>query len=142
MPRGKRRGILGFSVPDVVAVRELMERQPPRRREICELLATGCSQREAAERLGMSPQRLHYHVRELRRAFVEAGFEGAPVRQKRPKGRTHWELIGLQQRRKKRRAAERRMRLPCQDLRQRAKKSAKKVLRAFLFLGRGPLLFK
>ena len=64
------------------------------------MLAIGCSQREAAERLGMSPELVHYHVRELRRAFVEAGFEGASVRQSRRKRRTPLALARVSERRR------------------------------------------
>jgi len=101
MPRRRRcRGILGFSIADVVAVREIVARQTPLRQEICQLLALGCSQREAAERLGMSPERVHYHVRELRRAFIEAGFEGAAVGQTRRKRRTPLALARVGERRR------------------------------------------
>ena len=108
MPRRRRcRGILGFSIADVVAVREVVARQAPLRQGICQLLALGCSQQEAADRLGMTRQRVHYHVQELRRAFIEAGFEEAAVVQKRRKRRTPLALarVGERRREKKCRAA-------------------------------------
>jgi hypothetical protein len=107
MARGKRRGLLGFSVADAVAVREVVGRQTALRREVCRLLAMGYSQRETAEWLEMSPPRLHFHVRALRRAFVNAGFEDWLVGQRRRKRRSRWQLTRLGGGRKKCRKARR-----------------------------------
>jgi hypothetical protein len=116
MPHARPGGLVGFSMADRVAVREVVERQSPLRREICRLLAMGYSQREAAEALGMSRRRVCRHVAALRRAFVKAGFEDFEVRQRRARRRTRWQLTLLERRRRIRRAARRRMMLAYMQL--------------------------
>jgi hypothetical protein len=101
MPRRNRGDRPAFTLSDRVAVREVVARQTPLRREICSLLALGCSRPEVAERLGMTHQRLHYHIRILRQAFIQAGFEDASERQTRRKRRTHWQRTLRSLRRRK-----------------------------------------
>jgi len=97
-----RRGeIPSFTLADRVAVREVVAHQTPQRREICRLLAQGRSRPEVARLLGLSSQRLYYHIRVLRRAFVQAGFEDAAVRQTRRKRRRRWQNTVRRLRRRK-----------------------------------------
>ncbi|MBL7222702.1 MAG: hypothetical protein ISS72_02500 [Candidatus Brocadiae bacterium] len=116
MRRGRRRGYLAFTLSDRVAVCEVMQRQSRLRQQVAELLTMGCSQQDAATRLDMSFQRLHYHVRQLRRAFIEAGFGDYAVRQTRRKRRTARQREQRRASRKRRRAASKRKVFAGRDL--------------------------
>jgi len=76
---------------EVLAVEEVMGRQPAFRRRIWRLLLEGHSQSEAARELGVSRQRLYYHVTCIRKSLAEAGFDVAALRRRHSR-RTHRRL--------------------------------------------------
>ena len=67
---------LHFGIVDVLAVREAVERQPPARRRVCELLLEGWSQTEIAQKMGVKRQTVNTHVRRLRASLRRMGFDG------------------------------------------------------------------
>jgi len=67
---------------EVLAVEEVMRRQPAFRRRVWRLLLEGRSQSEAARELGVSRQRLFYHVTRIRESLAEAGFDVAALRRR------------------------------------------------------------
>lgn len=67
-----------LDIIDTLAVREVIERQNPRRRRICELLMHECNKREVAARLGISRRAVTYNVACIRQDFIAAGFGRRP----------------------------------------------------------------
>ena len=63
-----------FDIVDVLAVREAVARQTPMRRRICRMLMADYTKREVAHKLGRSEPTITYHIRRIRKSFVEMGF--------------------------------------------------------------------
>ena len=72
-------------VPEAIAIRELLERLTPRQRAVCLLLAEGRSQVDAAQRLGITPQSVQYHLKRIRNVLSDMGFDIAALRPKHTK---------------------------------------------------------
>ncbi len=64
-----------LEIPDIIAVREAVERQTPIRRRICEMIMEDYKPWEIARILGRSPQTISDHVRCIRESFCEMGFD-------------------------------------------------------------------
>lgn len=64
-----------LDISDIVAVREAVALQPPRRRLICEMLMEGYTRDEIARRLGVGYMTVYTQMRRIRRSFIKMGFE-------------------------------------------------------------------
>ena len=64
-----------FDIVDVLAVHEVVERQTPVRRRICEMIMADYARWEIRRELGLSRGKLHRHMRAIRESFCEMGFD-------------------------------------------------------------------
>jgi DNA-binding CsgD family transcriptional regulator len=72
-----------LDIVDVVAVREAVGRLTKRQQEVCQLLINGHTQEEIAATLGCTQQTVSDHVRRIRAAFREMGFDQRVLRSRK-----------------------------------------------------------
>ncbi len=78
------KGHAMLSIPNTIAVYEIISAQLPIRQTICHMLLEEHTKSHIADTLGISRWALGRHIVHVLRDFREAGFSPPPVRKKKP----------------------------------------------------------